>query len=451
MRTPLIRFLVLTCAVAAWGVLSCVTARTGEAQTFETNACGGPSDNAPVIAPWRTITLDAEYGGYWVVAGDLDGDGEIEIVSAKNHNRSDNHFTSSVAVQKLDGRILWRWGDPNLGRRELHHDVACQIHDLDNNGMNEVILAADRELIVLNGRSGKLVKSFPIEQHASDCVVFADLSGKGWPSEILVKTRYRQIWAYSTTGQLLWTVKEPGGYRTAHQPLPVDLDGDGRDEILAGYAALNTDGSVRWIFQAEKDRRNGGHADCWRVVRLAERPADTRLVMTMCGGNALVMTDGNGQLIWRQTGHHYESVDVGEIRDDVPGLELVVDIDHLPAPPKPLCLFDEHGHELGRINTDYTRHHILVDFDDDGLHEIGSAFPQGLFDGRGRRACSFAVAEGERPRLMAAADLTGHGLRDVLLTTYKEGIYKAYLYRSETTVSPGPKRPAGTGLNFTLY
>ncbi len=29
-------------------------------------------------------------------------------------------------------------------------------------------------------------------------------------------------------GRLLWTVKDPGGYRTAHQPFPVDLDGDGR-------------------------------------------------------------------------------------------------------------------------------------------------------------------------------------------------------------------------------
>ena len=120
--------------------------------------------------------------------------------------------------------------------------------------------------------------------------------------------------------------------------------------ILAGYAALNSDGSVRWVFEAEPGRANGGHADCWRVVRLARRPDDTRLVMTMCGGNALVMTDGAGRLVWRATGHHYGSVDVGEIRDDVPGLELVVDVDHLPQPPKPLCLFDERGRELGRID-----------------------------------------------------------------------------------------------------
>ena len=422
-----------------------------QAGVFETDARGVPVGDAPVVVSWRTFTLDPDYGGYWVVAGDVDSDGEIEIVSARNVNEKDNHFTSSVAVQKLDGSVLWRWGDPKLGRRELHHDVACQIHDLDNSGTNEVIVAGDRQVVVLDGRSGKAIRVFPIEQHASDCIVFADLTGKGWPSEILVKTRYGQLWAYSADGRLLWTVKEPGGYRTAHQPLPVDLDGDGRDEILAGYAALSADGSIRWMFQADEGRKNGGHADCWRVVRLAERPEDTRLVMTMCGGNALVMTDGSGRLVWRATGRHYESVDVGEIRDDVPGLELVVDVDHLPAPPKPLCLFDERGNPLGRIDTDYTRHHVLVDWNGDGLQEIGSALPRGLFDGHGRRVCSFAIGAGERPTLMADVDLTGLGSRDLLLTTLREGSYKVYLYRADIAAPPSQRLPAGTGRNFTLY
>ena len=54
--------------------------------------------------------------------------------------------------------------------------------------------------------------------------------------------------------------------------------------------------------------------------------SDRLLVMTMCSGNALVMSDGAGRTVWRKTGHHYESVDVGEIREDVPGLESVVGV-----------------------------------------------------------------------------------------------------------------------------
>jgi len=418
---------------------------------FVTDAMGPPSTDAPPVQPWRTVTLDPEYSGQWVVLGDVDGCGEVEVVSARNVDVSDNHFTSAVVVQKLDGSVLWKWGDPNIGRRKLHHDVACQVHDLDNDGANEVILAADRELVVLNGTTGETARSFAIPEHASDCVVFADLSGNGWPSEILVKNRYQQIWAYSSEGEQLWTVSMPGGYRTSHQPFPVDLDGDGRDEILAGYAALNSDGSVRWVFEAEEGKRNGGHADCWRVVRLADTAEETRLVMTMCGGNALVLTDGAGQVVWRRTGHHYESVDVGEIRKDRPGLEIVVDIDHLPKPPKPLCLFDEQGTELGRINTDYTRHHKLVDWDGDGLMEIGSSMPQGLFDGHGCRVAAFAIDEGDKPWLIMAADLTGHGMRDVLMVSSRDDAYCVYLYKNPTPASAPAKAPAGTGLNFTLY
>ena len=421
------------------------------AAPFLTDATGEPSSDAPLTKAWRVIPLDREYSGQWVVAGDVDGDGEVEIVSARNVDKNDNHFTSAVVAQKLDGSALWKWGDPKIGRRKLHHDVACQIHDLDNDGANEVVLAGDRKLVVLNGKTGAEVRSFPIPEHASDCVVFADLSGKGWPSDVLVKNRYRQIWAYTAEGELLWTISMPGGSRTAHQPYPVDLDGDGRDEILAGYAALNSDGSVRWVFEAEKGKKNGGHADCWRVVRLAEKAEDTRLVMTMCSGNSLVLTNGAGEVVWRQTGHHYESIDVGEIRKDRPGLEIVVDIDHLPKPPKPLCLFDEQGNELGRINTDYTRHHKLVDWDGDGLMEIGSALPCGLFDGYGERVATFAIGSGERPWQIATVDLTSQGMRDMMLITDGGEAGKVYLYRNPTSTTTQVKTPAGTGINFTLY
>ncbi len=442
------------CVVFAIGVTFHAPTRTlhaADLQQFHTDARGTPTGNAPVVDPWRVITVDPEYGGHWVVAGDVDGNGEVEIVSAQNFNEGDNHFTSAVVAQRLDGSVLWRWGDPKLGRRGLHHDVACQIHDLDRNGVNEVIVAADQQVVILDGPTGEVRQSFPIPKHASDCVAFADLSGRGWPSDVLVKTRYGQIWAYTADGNLLWTAKSPGGYRTSHQALPVDLDGDGRDEILAGYAALDADGSTRWVFEADHERKNAGHADCWRVVRLAGKAEDTRLIMTMCGGNALVMTDGNGSLVWKKTGHHYESVDVGEVRADVPGLEIIVDVDHLRVPERPLCVFDEQGELLGQIVTDYTRHHVLVDWTGDGCDEIGSALPRGLFDGRGKRIVTFAVGPNERPGIMATGELTGDGGDDVLLTTSRDSVYKVYLYTNDIAASEEGREITGTGRNFTLY
>jgi hypothetical protein len=146
------------------------------------------------------------------------------------------HFTSGIMAQRLDGTVLWHWGDPKIGRKKLHHDVACQIYDWDGDGRNEVVLCAEGFLVELEGATGKEKRRLPIPKDATDCLVFANLSGQARATDVLVKTRYTQIWAFNREGKELWTVKNPGGYPTAHQPVPVDLDGDGRQEVMTDYA-----------------------------------------------------------------------------------------------------------------------------------------------------------------------------------------------------------------------
>ena len=124
--------------------------------------------------------------------------------------------------------------------------------DRNGDGRNEVVLCTKGFLVELDGATGQELRRIPIPEEATDCLVFCNLSGGKNPTEVLVKDRYHQIWAYDLTGRLIWTVKDPGGFRTAHQPRPIDINGDGRDEIMAGYALLNPDGSVRWVFRFEK-------------------------------------------------------------------------------------------------------------------------------------------------------------------------------------------------------
>ena len=77
------------------------------------DTCANDLEPKEIVQPWKQIELDPEYAGAWLVAGDLDGDGEVEIVSARNVNQDDNHYTCSVNAYRLDGRVLWRWGDFN--------------------------------------------------------------------------------------------------------------------------------------------------------------------------------------------------------------------------------------------------------------------------------------------------------------------------------------------------
>jgi hypothetical protein len=409
--------------------------------------------SVPLIQPWRQFTLDPDYSGAWIVAGDLDGDGQVEIVSARNVDHDDVHYTSAVVAQRLDGSVLWRWGDPTVGRKKLHHDVACQIYDWDGDGRNEVVLATAGFLIELDGSTGVERRRFPLPKDATDCLVFANLSGGPRATDVLVKTRYTQIWAFNHEGRQLWTVENPGGYRTAHHPVPIDLDGDGRDEVAAGYAMLNPDGSTRWVFQSQKVDQSRGHCDCFRLVCAGKTPAEFRFAMTLCGANALALLDGDGRLLWELTGEHFESINTGHICAGLPGVQLAVDIDHRPWGQGPLWVIDEQGTVRTRIMTDYARHHGLVDWTGNGLAEVVVAQSRGLYDGQGRRVATFAMGENDdrqgEERLVLIGDFSGDGVPDVLLTS--RALTRVYVYKNEHGRKPQPPAPLGTEKNFTLY
>ena len=442
------------CVLALAGPYTVLYAKENGFIHFDTTDLGKPDDKVPVIQPWKTIALEPQYGGQWVVAGDVDADGAVDIVSAENFNKGDVHFTSTAVAQNLDGSVLWRWGDPDLGRKIWRHDVACQIHDWNGDGKNEVVLCTKGFLLELDGATGRELRRIPISEQATDCLVFCNLSGGSRPTDVLVKDRYHQIWAYNRQGELLWTVKDPGGFRTAHQPRPIDIDGDGRDEIIAGYALLNPDGSVRWVFRSKKVDQSRGHLDCARIFRRGVSPEDFRIVLTCCGANNIALVNGNGKLLWEISGHHFESVDVGYIIPDHPGPHIFVDIDHQPYGKSPLWLLDEKGSLLGQLVTDYSRHHCLLDWTGDGMDEILVAHKGGLYNHRGRRIATFSTpgldtsaVRSKYEKSMLIGDMTADGIPDVLIATP----YMLYIYKNTKGRKPDKPVPLGTEFNFTLY
>jgi len=432
--------------VVAMGVSLMTAAQTASPRFFDLVDNGPAPADVEKQAPWRTIALDPEYGGLWVVAGDVDGDGEVEIVSAENHNQGDVHYTSTAVAQKLDGTVLWRWGDPAIGRKAWHHDVACQIHDWDGDGHNEVIVCAEKAIVVLDGKTGKELQRIPIQKGATDCLVFCDLRGTGHKADVLVKDRYQQIWAYSNKGDLLWTSKKPGGSATAHQPRPMDIDGDGKDEIMAGYAMLNADGSVRWTASAP-----GGHLDCARLVRMGAKPDDLAIAITCCSGNAVALLNRAGKNIWQIKGQHYESLDVGRVFPSIPGPQFVVDIDHQPKGKSPIVVLDSKGALLARITTGYSRHHCLIDWDGDGADEILVGGNQAIYHHSGKRLATLAAPEAAGGKRFEAsilpADMTGNGIPDALLCSPSH----VHIFRNPSARKLTPPHPLGTVPNMTLY
>jgi pimeloyl-ACP methyl ester carboxylesterase len=432
---------------------------------FNVRSQSGPDDQVPLIRPWKTIRLDPDYRGAWLVAGDLDDDGQAEILSARNHDQNDTHYTSSVVVHRLDGSVMWRWGDATAGRNPLHHDVSAQIYDWDGDGKLEVIVAADRAVVELDGRTGQEKRRFSIPEGASDCLVFCNLAGGSRPTDVLVKTRYTQIWAYDRQGTLLWTANMPGGRLTAHQPRPIDLDGDGRDEIMAGYSLLNPDGSERWALHddapafASGKRPSVGHLDCARLFTSGEPGSETLLALTFCGGDRLAMVDKNGAVRWNIPGWHFESIDVGQVCAQIPGPQIVVDIPYAPHGSQPIWVLDRNGRWLGQIVVDESRFHRLVDWFGAGRESIIVGQPAAMFDGQtGRQQAIFdmPVVPGETPYdplkesvICLNADMDGDGAPDILYST--NPATTVYIYRNELGARRPGQVPLGTGVNWTLY
>lgn len=444
----------------ALGTSMSALAEAPEALRLDVTDFGELSSAAPRIKPWKSVTLDSEYGGQWVLASDLDGDGEVEIVSAQNVNRvgpergdNNSHYTSTAVAQRLDGTVLWRWGDPTVGQKTWGYDVACQVYDWDGDGRPEVLLCTTGALVELDGVTGEERRRIEIPDEATDCLVFCNLGGGKRATDVLVKDRYRTIWAYDFQGRLLWKVTDPGGYRTAHQPRPIDLDHDGRDEIMAGFAMLNHDGSVRWTLTSNAVDLRRGHLDCCRVLESSQELAGFRILLSCCGARNLALVDGQGRLIWEVPGVHFESISVGHLFPDG-GASILVDDGSWTGTTNrsnPLWILDATGKRTGRIATKYSRHHKFLDWTGDGLAEVLVAENGAIYSHRGE-----CVAVLECPRVPAdslkfeqsilVGDMTGDARPDVMLVTP----YAVHIFRNDQGTKIWEKY-LGTERNLTLY
>jgi hypothetical protein len=418
-----------------------------------------PDLDGPAVSPSHTIRLDTRYAGEWLVAGDLDGDGRAEFIAARN----DNQAVTGAAAYRLDGTLLWTWGEEGKGKSGFSYDVPLMPYDLDGDGKDEVFLSVPGSLVVLDGETGKELRrhALPEGLAVDDCISFADLSGVGRPTDIIAKTRYTKLWAFTADWRVLWSWAPPEGYLTCHHPTVLDIDGDGKDEVLAGYTMLDHDGTPLWTYETTATDLRAGHLDASDVVHLAPgEPEDTRIIVTCCGANLIALLDGSGKALWEIGGYHFESPDFGKLRDDVPGPQFVVDIDHVPYGQYRLWLIGPDGTQLGTFVTGYGRHHRLVDWNGDGLDELLITNARAIYDGHGSCVARLVVpgdprydefagdrdfAQGDPGPFGFVGDVDGDGRPDVVLHTDTA----IYVFTSPGARSSCPH--IGTGLNWTLY
>ncbi|MCI3923979.1 FG-GAP-like repeat-containing protein [Paenibacillus sp. TRM 82003] len=382
-------------------------------------------------APYALGTIDIRRAGLRnkLLLGDLDGDGRMELLCVQPDGGIDDRYVPHQVVCltafDLNGGLLWQVGtpDPNCGK--AGSDYPAQLYDIDGDGRLEVLCVMEKRFLVLDGATGAVKRSYALpDPEAHDCIIIANLRGRPFAQDIILKDRYRRMWALAGESfELLWTFEGNPG----HFPWACDIDGDGRDEVMAGYDLLGSDGKVRWSCRDLDD-----HADCiWVGDVDGDASNGEELVI---GGSVTVMYDRDGNERWRYDGSiESQHVSLGKFRDDLPGLQIA-GLDRIvrgdtgevfvESGKDGMFLLDAEGREVWKedrqTNGWLTIVETLRGWDDGPLDYIlayrrGGGVNPTLYDGWMNAAVTFPV-----DGYVAYADLVGSGKTQVLIYTNDE-------------------------------
>lgn len=352
----------------------------------------------PLPKLWKKFDTPEFGAGRNVRFGDLDGDGQIDMLFAQNIPRVRGDAfdqISCLTAVTLDGKVLWQKGRPDPRNGLLTNDTPFQIHDIDGDGKNEVVLIRDFKLQILEGRTGEVRSSVftpeadtslrerPYDLNSGDSITFLNLSGGKNPSEILIKDRYKYFWVYDKSLKLLWK----GSGQTGHYPYPLDIDGDGREEFALGYALWGPDGKQLWSHDDDyKD-----HADGIVIGNFTGTPGAPPRVYSCGSDEGFLLWDIDGKLLKHTHIGHAQTPSVGKYRSDIPGLQLMT-INYWRNPGI-ISIFDADGNLIKQAEPIHSASPLLpVNWRGDGQEFAmlsANVTEGGLIDGHIRRVVMF--------------------------------------------------------------
>jgi len=377
---------------------------------------------------WKKFSTPGFGAGRNVRFGDLDGDGRLDMLIAQNIPRVRGDAFDAIScltAVNLDGKVLWQRGKADPRNTLLTNDTPFQIHDVDGDGKEEVVLVQDFQLKILEGATGRLLKSVwmpamdsslkerPYDLNSGDSIAFLNLSGSKGRHEIMVKDRYQYFWIFSSDLKLLWQ----GEGQTGHYPYPLDIDGDGREEFVIGYALWGPDGKRRWSRDAElKD-----HADGIVMGNFSGKDGGPVRVYACGSDEGFLLMGIDGNIIKHLRIGHAQSPTIAKYRTDIAGLQLMT-INYWRNPGI-VSLFDSDGNLLQQDEPIHSGSPLLpVNWRGDGQEFAmlsANVREGGLIDGKLRRVVMFPD-DGHPDLAYNVLDLTGDARDEIVVWDTKE-------------------------------
>ena len=315
----------------------------------------------PFSIPYVQILLKGNYTAHNVAVADLDSDGAYDyIIKQPDFNtdpwREPGYWERSRDTYKIEaytsqGKFLWRydmgwaiemgtWYAPYIvydidgdGRAELY----AKAGEGDPREIDGEVVSGPEYLVKIDGLRGELSGKIPwfsregfdaeMSHVTRNFLTVAYLDGKK-PSLIMQRGTYRIIktGAFDAGLEKLWYWEASGPDEKyqgqgQHGLMSADIDGDGRDELVIGSAALDDNGRALWTTGL-------GHPDVGYVADIdPDRPGLEifyGLETAHQSGGVCLAEAKTGKIIWSYDGptkHVHEQGMTGDIVPAHPGLE----------------------------------------------------------------------------------------------------------------------------------
>ncbi len=260
--------------------------------------------------------------------GDVTGDGRTDFaVLTRDY---------SLHVFDHDGSELWSWKAPPEGARErASFEPPGAIWDLDQDGRAEVLHWRLEEgiewLAVADGKTGAIRRrvAWPTRPLPHEYNNFRIAVGKlraGYPRHVLLLTDSGgeiSVHAYDAELNLLWKHTEARKKdHLGHYVYPVDLTGDGIDEVVVSPVVFDAAGRRLWDrFDLFSDHHD--HADSFRFADL-DGDGRPEILAPFSDVGVVVFRAADGRLLWKQPADHAQQLEVGMFLKGVPGLHVAV-------------------------------------------------------------------------------------------------------------------------------
>ncbi len=315
------------------------------------------STHEPEILPdkrmqlWKKISLGKFEGGF-VIPADLTGDGNVEFLLSYVQDLSAH---KRLVALNLEGEVIWSYGDDSITetpgyRREPPCRPAITAYDFNDDGRTEVIVEfwneGSPQLVMLAGATGEVIRSVPSPfdmavrrpsgfqpSRPTPQALVAHLDGVDRPASVVLKYEasgripplavaydYELNKRWEVAGRPGTHAGEPRGSDMGHHALVTDLTGDGREDVVLGQLAVDSDGEE--IFRRDLEH----HADGIDVFMLN---GEKHVLLTLCINGPAYVLKADGSTVWEKTQKevpHGQAGWVGDFLPDRTGLEAIIQV-----------------------------------------------------------------------------------------------------------------------------